>query len=155
MSDRRVTIREAVQQDVETIVRMINAGGPAGKPRRKLPNVLPQTYMHAFTTIDADPNHLLMVAELEREIVGTFQLAFLTYLSAEGRPDAQIEAIHVAADHRRKGIGTEMLQWAISESIRRSCRRIQLTTDKRRTEAHALYHRLGFTFSHEGLKLYL
>ena len=48
-----------------------------------------------------------------------------------------------------------MLQWAIDEARQRDCRRVQLTTDKRRTEAHGLYQRLGFTFSHEGAKLYL
>ncbi|MCA9024300.1 MAG: GNAT family N-acetyltransferase [Planctomycetaceae bacterium] len=66
-----------------------------------------------------------------------------------------MEAVHVAAEHRRRGIGTMMLQWAIDEARQRDCRRVQLTTDKRRTEAHGLYQRLGFTFSHEGAKLYL
>lgn len=111
--------------------------------------------MQAFETIDSEPNHLLMVAEQDGTIVGTFHLTFLTYLAAAGHPDAQIEAIHVAAAHRRQGIGTLMLQWAIEEAKRRECRRVQLTTDKRRTEAHVLYQRLGFRFSHEGAKLCL
>lgn len=155
MSAVNIQIREAVPQDVDTIVRLINAGGPEGEPRRDLPGVLPDTYMKAFKVIDSDRNHLLMVAEQDGTIVGTFQLTFLTYLAGAGRPDAQIEAIHVSAPCRRQGIGTMMLHWAIKEAQSRKCRRIQLTTDKRRTEAHVLYQRLGFIFSHEGAKLYL
>lgn len=140
---------------MESIVRLANAGGPDGKPRRELPDVLPQTYMEAFETIDSDPYQMLMVVQQGQTIVGTFHLTFLTYLAGEGRPDAQIEAIHVSAAHRRQGIGTQMLQWALDEAKRRNCRRVQLTTDKRRDEAHVLYQRLGFSFSHEGAKLYL
>lgn len=155
MPTQHIQIRKATREDVDTIVRLTNAGGPEGRPRRTLPSVLPPTYMQAFVTIDSDPNHQLMVAEQDGTIVGTFHLTFLTYLAGAGRPDAQIEAIHVAAAHRRQGIGTMMLEWAIEEAKRRDCRRVQLTTDKRRTEAHSVYQRLGFTFSHEGAKLEL
>lgn len=150
-----IAIRKAEKQDVDTIVRLANAGGPDGKPRQSLPDELPPTYMGAFEQINSDPNHMLMVAKAGDEIVGTFHLTFLTYLAGAGRPDAQIEAIHVSAAHRRQGIGTMMLQWAIAEARKRHCRRVQLTTDKRRSEAHVLYQRLGFDFSHEGAKLYL
>ena len=155
MSASAPILREAQGGDVETLVRLINAGGPDGKPRRHLPDVLPSGYMKAFETIDADPNQLLMVAELSGTVVGTFQLTFLTYLAAASQPDAQIEAIHVLASHRRRGIGTFMLEWAITEAKHRDCRRVQLTTDKLRTEAHPLYLRLGFRFTHEGAKLIL
>lgn len=148
-------IREANSSDIETIVRLSNDGGPDGKPRLELPDSLPESYMRTFELIRADPNHLLMVAELDRRVIGTFHMTFLYYLAGAGRPDAQIEAIHIAALHRRQGLGTKMLQWAIQEARQRQCRRLQLTTDKRRTEAHAFYRRLGFKFSHEGAKLYL
>ena len=148
-----VRLRQAVSRDVDPVVRLVNAGGPEGKPRNELPAVLPPAYMRAFEVINADANHLLMVAELDGTIIGTFQITFLTYLAGAGQTDAQIEAVHVAAKHRGQGIGTMMLEWAIAEAKRRDCRRVQLTTDKRRTEAHSLYLRLGFTFSHKGAKL--
>ncbi|MCA9024301.1 MAG: hypothetical protein KDA86_03710 [Planctomycetaceae bacterium] len=87
MQDLRVTIRKAVQQDVDAIVRLANAGGPEGYRRRDLPSVLPRTYLQAFATIDSNPNYYLMVAEIDRTVVGTFHLIFLTYLAGEGRPD--------------------------------------------------------------------
>ena len=48
-----------------------------------------------------------------------------------------------------------MVAWAIGEARRRGCALVQLTTDKRRADAHRFYARLGFTASHEGLKLTL
>lgn len=148
-----LVFRKAKFRDVETVVRMANTGGPDGNPRRELPLVLPNTYFEAFDIIDCDPNQFLMVAELRGEIVGTFHLSLITYLAGEGRPDVQVEAIHVRAGDRGKGIGTKMLQWVIQFGQDRNCRRIQLTTDKKRVEAHSLYRRLGFVFSHEGVKL--
>jgi hypothetical protein len=42
---------------------------------------------------------------------------------------------------------------AISSARRRGCRIVQLTSDKRRPDAHRFYQRLGFTATHEGFKL--
>jgi len=155
MTKDHIVIREAIEQDLDAIVRIINAGGPGGKQREDLPVVLPLKYRRAFEAINVESNSLLMVAEWNNLIVGTFQLIFVTYLAGGGRPDAHIEAIHVVSNHRGKGIGTQMLAWAIDESKRRNCRRIQLTSDKQRPEAHRFYIQSGFSLSHEGAKLYL
>jgi len=48
-----------------------------------------------------------------------------------------------------------MMLWAIDEARRRGCFRIQLTSNKRRTRAHAFYGRVGFVATHEGFKLLL
>ena len=45
--------------------------------------------------------------------------------------------------------------WAIAEARRRGCGLVQLTTDKRRGDAHRFYRRLGFAATHEGMKLIL
>jgi GNAT superfamily N-acetyltransferase len=48
-----------------------------------------------------------------------------------------------------------MMRWAIERGRARGCRLAQLTTDKKRTDAHRFYESLGFTASHEGMKLQL
>jgi GNAT superfamily N-acetyltransferase len=48
-----------------------------------------------------------------------------------------------------------MLQWTIEQCRERGCRQVQLTTDKRRIDAHRFYEALGFVRSHEGMKLSL
>jgi GNAT superfamily N-acetyltransferase len=112
-------------------------------------------YEVAFRAIDADPAHILLVAESAGQVVGTMQLSFLPGLARRGALRAQIEAVRVAESTRGTGLGTAMLQWAIDEARRRGCALVQLTSDKSRTSAHRFYERLGFVASHEGMKLKL
>jgi len=77
----------------------------------------------------------------------------LRQLSHRGGHVAQVESVHVASDLRRRGIGEAMMRHAIEEARRRGCHRLQLTSNKRRVDAHRFYTRLGFVQSHEGFKL--
>ena len=112
-------------------------------------------YEEAFLAIDADPAHLLLVAEAGGEVIGTMQLSYLPGLARRGALRAQIEAVRVAGGARGSGLGAAMMTWAIEAARRRGCALVQLTTDKSRTDAHRLYERLGFVASHEGMKLAL
>jgi len=112
-------------------------------------------YEEAFRAIDADPAHLLLVAESGGEVIGTMQLSFLPGLARRGALRAQIEAVRVASGARGSGLGAAMMTWAIEEARRRGCALVQLTSDKSRTDAHRFYERLGFVASHEGMKLAL
>lgn len=112
-------------------------------------------YLEAFKAIDADPAHVLLVADSGAGLVGTMQVSFLQGMSRRGALRAQIEAVRVAAGMRGSGLGTAMFAWAIEEARRRGCALVQLTTDKSRTSAHRFYRRLGFVASHEGMKLAL
>ena len=112
--------------------------------------------MRAFEAIDRDPAHVLLVAEVDRSaVVGTLQLSFLPGLTRHGSWRAQIEAARVAADLRAQGLGSLMVRWAVEEAAARGCALVQLTTDKRRDDAHRFYERLGFEATHEGMKLHL
>lgn len=48
-----------------------------------------------------------------------------------------------------------MIQWAIGQARERGCGMVQLTSNKKRLDAHRFYERLGFLKSHEGFKYYL
>ena len=52
-------------------------------------------------------------------------------------------------------LGHALFAWAIEEARREGCSLVQLTSDKRRANAHRFYGRLGFVASHEGFKLHL
>jgi GNAT superfamily N-acetyltransferase len=67
----------------------------------------------------------------------------------------QIEGVRVAASERGTGMGHVMLEWAVAECRKRRCGLVQLTTDKRRPDAHRFYEALGFQATHEGYKLAL
>jgi GNAT superfamily N-acetyltransferase len=151
----RVTLRAARQGDVGALVSLI-AADQLGATRDGVRDAADlAAYTAAYEAIDADPAHILVVAELAGEIVGTMQLSFLPGLARRGALRAQIEAVRVAESSQGAGLGTAMMGWAIDEARRRGCGLVQLTTDKSRLDAHRFYQRLGFVASHEGMKLAL
>ena len=95
------------------------------------------------------------MAEEEGRVIGTFHLTVLPHLSSKGSKSLQLENVHVLASHRSRGIGRRMMESAIARARELGCNRVQLTTNKRRKDAHRFYERLGFRASHEGMKLYL
>ncbi len=149
-----VRIRRATRDDVPRIVEML-ADDAIGATREAFGDPLPKSYWDAFAAIDADPHQLLMVAELSGAVVGTLQLTIIPYLTHQGSSRALIEAVRISGSQRGAGLGRVMLTWAIEEARRRGCQIVQLTTDKRRPDAHRFYESLGFVASHEGMKLAL
>jgi GNAT superfamily N-acetyltransferase len=109
----------------------------------------------AFEEIDADPRNELIVADEDGTVVGTCQLTFTPSLSRRGAERMTIEAVRVRAGLRGHGIGRAMMIWSLERARERGCGLAQLTTDKRRTDAHRFYASLGFEASHEGFKLTL
>ena len=146
--------RRAGQADLPAIIALL-ADDPLGSQRELLTDPLPESYLQAFAAIDADPNNLLVVADLEGVIAGTMQLTFLPGLSHQGSWRCQIEGVRINKEVRSQGVGHSMISWAIERARQRKCRFVQLTSDKSRTDALRFYERLGFVASHEGMKLRL
>jgi GNAT superfamily N-acetyltransferase len=146
-----VTMRPAGAADVPAVLRLL-ADDPLGKNREA---AIDAPYQAAFAAIAADPNHEVVVAELDGRVVGCFQLSFIPGLSRRGAWRAQIESVRVDSALRGRGAGQAMMEWAIARARERGCALVQLTTDKRRPDAHRFYARLGFVASHEGMKLEL
>ena len=144
-----VVIRRATRDDIPAIVALYAASSLHGN------EPVAADRAEAFAEIDADPKQMLCVATLGGRVVGTFHLTELRYLSFGGARAMLVEAVHVLDSERNRGIGETMMRYAIDEARRRRCQRIQLTSNKKRADAHRFYERLGFVRSHEGFKLYL
>jgi GNAT superfamily N-acetyltransferase len=112
-------------------------------------------HLAALAEIERDPNNRVYVAELEGNVVGTFQLTFIRQLSYGGCLVAQIESVHVCSRARSRGIGAKMMRFALEQARQRGALRVQLTSNAQRVRAHQFYERLGFHASHLGMKLYL
>lgn len=141
--------RAATRADLPAIVSML-ADDSLGATRESAGD---SAYAAAFDQIDADPRNTLVVADRGGEVVGTMQLTYIPSLSHRGAERLQIEAVRVRADQRGRGLGREMIRWAVDQARERGCGLVQLTTDKRRVDAHRFYASLGFVASHEGMKL--
>jgi GNAT superfamily N-acetyltransferase len=147
-----VTLRPAKREEVPAIVAML-ADDELGGGREAASD--PQIYYDAFDEMAKEPNNRLLVAEQNGELVGTLQITFIRGLSRKGAKRAQIEAVRVASNHRGKGLGHEIFVAAIELARKEGCSLVQLTTDKKRADAHRFYEQLGFVASHEGMKLAL
>ena len=148
-------IRPATEEDTPYIVEMI-ANDKLGRLREDFQNPLPKKYFDAFTNIDRDPNQELVVIEgASGQVMGTLQLSFIQYLTYQGGIRAQIEAVRVHEECRGQGIGQKLFEWAIRRANEKGAHVVQLTTDKKRPEALEFYKKLGFTASHEGMKMHL
>jgi GNAT superfamily N-acetyltransferase len=150
-----VVLRRARADDLAAIVDLI-AADQLGATRDGIRDAADlAAYRQAFRVIDADPAHILMVAEAGHDIVATLQLSFIPGLARRGALRAQIEAVRVHETYRDRGLGAAIFAWAIDEARQCGCTMVQLTTDKSRAHAHRFYERLGFVASHEGMKLAL
>jgi GNAT superfamily N-acetyltransferase len=150
----RLSYRDATAADLRFIVRLIvddSVVATSDQPDR--PDH--PRYLAALQAIDADPNQRLVVAELDGVPVGTLQVTFIPGIARLGETRCLLEAVHISPAHRNLGLGSEMIGWAIAEARARGCGLVQLTSNKKRLDAHRFYERLGFQKSHEGFKLSL
>lgn len=152
MNVRGVVFRVAIKEDLPSIVRLL-ADDDLGRQRERVEDPLPKSYYSAYDEINQDQNHELIVAELDGEVIGTLHLMFLPSISFQGGLRAQIESVRVDTKYQSRGIGTEMMKWAIERAKARGAHIVQLTTHKSRADAHRFYERLGFKGSHLGMKL--
>jgi ribosomal protein S18 acetylase RimI-like enzyme len=149
----QITIRRARRDDVGIIVAML-ADDPLGRGREHIEAPLPQSYFTAFEKVDRDPNIQLVVAQDgEGAVVGCLQLCILPGLSSQGASRALIEDVRVAADFRSRGIGEQMVQWAVADARAKGCKLVELLTHSTRVDAQRFYVRLGFQPSHVGMTL--
>jgi GNAT superfamily N-acetyltransferase len=171
-----IKFRQATIDDLPHIVRLL-ADDFLGEQRERLEDPLPESYIKAFREIDADPNNELIVAcrsprvikggsgslspdmnsastDLP-EIIGTLQLIYTPSLSHQGSRRCTVESVRVDGKLRGRGIGREMMLWAIERAREKRCVSMYLTSHNDRTDAHRFYENLGFKHSHAGMKLNL
>jgi len=150
----QITFRKARAGDIPAIIALLGDDG-LGRQREDTSSPPNPRYLEAFKAIDADPRQLQVVAALDETVVGTMQVTFIPGLSRQGAWRGQIEGVRIAAAHRGSGLGRQMFEWAIDQCRAKGCALVQLTTDKKRLDAHRFYDRLGFVGSHVGYKLTL
>jgi ribosomal protein S18 acetylase RimI-like enzyme len=149
----RVSIRPAHGNDVAAIVAML-ADDALGRDRERFEDPLPPSYFQAFERVERDPNIQLVVAEGEGgEVLGCLQLCILPGLSSQGASRALIEDVRVASHCRSRGIGEQLVQWAVAEARGKGCKLVELLTHNTRVDAQRFYARLGFQASHVGMTM--
>jgi ribosomal protein S18 acetylase RimI-like enzyme len=148
-----VTIRRARRGDVGIIVEML-ADDPLGSGRERLEDPLQPSYFAAFDALESAPHIQLVVAELaDATVAGCLQLCILPGLSSQGASRGMIEDVRVASRCRSRGIGEQLVRWAVAEARAKGCKLVELFTHNSRLDAQRFYKRLGFAPSHVGMTL--
>jgi GNAT superfamily N-acetyltransferase len=149
-----LSYRRATAADLPFMVGLI-AEDSVGASTDEPANANTREYEAALAAIDASPHNELYVAELAGRPVGTFQLTFLPGIMRRGMWRGLIESVHIVPDQRSRGLGGEMIGYAVARCREKGCGMVQLTSNKARLDAHRFYRRLGFEQSHEGFKLFI
>lgn len=152
MTANAVAIRRARREDVDRIVAML-ADDALGRARERIETPLPDSYFQAFAKLDSDPNIKLVVAEEAGAVVGCLQLCILPGLSSQGASRGLIEDVRVDGSRRSRGIGEQLVRWAVGEARTQGCKLVELLTHNTRVDAQRFYERLGFSRSHVGMTI--
>ncbi len=147
-------VRNATAADLPAIVRLL-ADDALGARRERVADPVPPEYREAFDAMQAQAGNEYLLVEADGVVAGCLQLTVIPGLSRTGMRRAQIEGVRVARRYRGRGVGEALLRHAIARAREAGCGLVQLTTDKARPDALRFYRRLGFSASHEGLKLEL
>jgi GNAT superfamily N-acetyltransferase len=134
-----VTIREATEKDLPSILSLyaqldVDNGQilPLEKARR------------IFRRMKSYPNYTVYVAEASRDIVGTFALLIMDNLAHRGAPSAIVEDVVVDSRRQGKGVGKQMMQFAVNRCRETGCYKLALSSNRKRHAAHRFYESLGF-----------
>lgn len=149
-----ILVRLARREDVPAIVAML-ASDDIGGHGDTLDEAAMSDYRRAFEDIDASSHQRLYVAEVNGEVVGTFQTVISRTLTARGGMTMTLRAVQTRADCRGRGIGAAMMRHALAEAEKAGVRLVDLSSNGNRKDAHRFYERLGFVASHVGFKLKL
>jgi len=143
-----VVIREGTEVDAPQVAVLLEFGSL--HPGAEDPNEASK-YADAITEIRASGS-MILVADDEGAVVGVCQLIIMRHLQRRGGRCAEIESMHVHPDRRSQGIGALLLDEAARRAQEAGCYRLQLTSNRERSDAHRFYETNGFTFSHKGFK---
>lgn len=135
-----VTIRQAREADLPVLV------GLFGQLSVDEPGDIPlELAERIWRRIGQYPNYRVYVAQSEGKIIGSFSLLILDQLGHNGQPSGIVESVVVESACRGQGVGKRMMHFAMDRCRKEGCYKLALSSNVKRTAAHAFYESLGFT----------
>ena len=135
----KLSVREAGDNDVALLLDFYQLleFGPAAQRAPKVGTMTLRRYR-------AYPNYRVYIALLDKIPVGTFALLIVDTLAHAGRPFGIVEDVVVGRNARRRGVGRQMMAFAMQRCKEAGCYKMALSSHLERPEAHAFYESLGF-----------
>ncbi len=136
---QEITIRSALPGDEEVFYRL-----NCGLSEKELSR---HGFSAAFRENLALPGACYLVAESEGEVVGMGS-CHVQWLLHHAGPIAEIQELYVVPGFRSAGAGAALLEKLTEFAKSKHAAQLELSTHKRRADAHRFYAREGFACSH-------
>ncbi len=148
-------IRNALKTDIPRIMELYDQLSLGGSDAEKQTASPIDSLEKAFDAIAAMPGCELIVAEEGGKVIGSLMLTIVPSLGHGAHPWTIVENVIVESGLRGTGIGKLLMEYVKEKSAEAGAYKIQLMSDKRRSEAHKFYHAIGYNAVAEGFRLYL
>lgn len=132
-------IRQAVKEDLQQVLEVYR-----GLTEDTDDTISVNEAEKKFEKLKSYPDYKVYVAEYEKKIIGTFALLIMDNLAHRGEPSAIVEDVVIRNEWQGKGIGKEMMKYAMNISRQKGCYKMVLSSHLRRERAHKFYESLGF-----------
>lgn len=148
-------IRTATENDLPRILELYQQLAIPPVEDSSPGNPVLDSHRKAFADITAMPGCEVIVAEEDSKVIGTSMLTIVPNLSHNGKPWIIVENVVVDNKFRRTGAGKLLMDYIKEKALETGCCKIQLMSDKRRTEeAHKFYREIGYNATAEGFRMY-
>jgi GNAT superfamily N-acetyltransferase len=134
-----VNVREATAKDLQLVLAIYKAAGLASRGHLDV-----EEATAIFARIGNYPKYHVFVAEISKEVVGTFALLIMDNLANGGLPSGVVEDVAVLPAFQGQGVGKAMMHFAMDRCKSNGCYKMMLSSNEIRTEAHRFYEGLGF-----------
>ena len=102
---------------------------------------------NAWNMIIEDPNHHLIVNEIDGKIISSCVCVIIPNLTRNVRPYAFVENVVTHGDYRGKGYATECLNYAKRIAEKENCYKMMLLTGSKKPETLRFYENAGYNSS--------
>ena len=134
-------IREAKQSDLDAILGLYLFLHEDSIPEKD------EHLRNTWIQIIQDPNHHLIVNEIDDRIVSSCVCVIIPNLTRNVRPYAFIENVVTHEDYRGNGYAGECLDYAKQIAENENCYKMMLLTGSRKSETLRFYEKAGYNSS--------
>ena len=134
-------VREAEQRDLDAILELYLFLHEDSIPEKD------EHLRDTWLQIIQDPNHHLIVNEVDGKIVSSCVCVIIPNLTRNIRPYAFVENVVTREDYRGKGYAGECLEFAREIAEKENCYKMMLLTGSKKPETLRFYEKAGYNSS--------
>ena len=134
-------VREAEKKDLDELLKLYLFLHEDSIPENN------EHLRNTWTRILQDPNHHLIVNEIDGKIVSSCVCVIIPNLTRNVRPYAFVENVVTHEAYRGKGYAGACLQYARQIAEKENCYKMMLLTGSKKPETLAFYEKAGYNSS--------